>query len=69
MTDTADASLPERIAAALGLAEAPDVEPAHDPVEGSIAVRADGDGHLEVLYVARDPFPPRRFWPADGSRG
>ncbi len=44
-------------------------EPAHDPV-GEVYVRVEPDaGRAEVLYVARDPLPPRRFWPEDGSRG
>lgn len=56
----------EDVADALGVDE---FEPTHEPV-GEVYVRAEPEaGRAEILYVARDPLPPRRFWPDDGSRG
>lgn len=43
-----------------------EIETAHEPV-GEVHLHHDPDlGHVEILYVAADPFPPADFWSGPG---
>lgn len=53
----------------LGL-DALDVQTVHEPVDGTLSYLPSADGkRVDLRYVVADPFPPKAYWPEDGSKG